>query len=192
MNAALRAYAIVADPAAAWRKIEVEPADAAYLLTRYVALLALIPAVCGLIGACVIGVVVPGTGIVRLPTIDGWFGAVFGFVTSCAIVFVLGVVIHFLAPAFGGARDFDKAFKLAVYSYTPVWLTGIFLLLPGLRFLLFLGFYGAYILWLGLPPLAKTPAAKLTSFAIVIVAWACGLTLLAAAAQHALFGGRVV
>ena len=45
-----------------------------------------------------------------------------------------------------GSEDFDSAFKLAVYSYTPVWLAGIFLLLPGLRFLILLGFYGAYVL----------------------------------------------
>ena len=36
---------------------------------------------------------------------------------------------------FGGRADFDSAFKLAVYSFTPVWLAGIFLLVPGLRFL---------------------------------------------------------
>jgi hypothetical protein len=55
MNAALRAHAILADPAAEWRKIEVEPSDAAHLLTSYVALLALIPAISGFIGACVVG-----------------------------------------------------------------------------------------------------------------------------------------
>ena len=59
MNAALRAHAILADPAAEWRKIEVEPSDAAHLLTSYVALLALIPAMSGFIGACVVGIVVP-------------------------------------------------------------------------------------------------------------------------------------
>ena len=62
MNAALRAHAILADPAAEWRKIEVEPSDAAHLLTSYVALLALIPAISGFIGACVVGIVVPGGG----------------------------------------------------------------------------------------------------------------------------------
>jgi hypothetical protein len=60
MNAALRAQAILADPSAAWTRIEKESGDAAYLLTGYVALLALIPAVFGFIGACVVGVVVPG------------------------------------------------------------------------------------------------------------------------------------
>ena len=60
MNAALRAHAILADPAAEWRKIEIEPSDAAHLLTSYVALLALIPAISGFIGACVVGDRRPG------------------------------------------------------------------------------------------------------------------------------------
>jgi hypothetical protein len=89
---------------------------------------------------------------------------------------------------FGGRRDFGSAFKLAVYSYTPVWLAGIFLLVPGLRFLTLTAFYGAYITWQGLPLLMKTPQANVPGYAAVIVACACALTLLAAAAQHGLFG----
>ena len=78
---------------------------------------------------------VPAVGLVRAPLFDGLFGAIFGYVLSCAIVLVLGILIDLVAPLFGGRRDFDSAFKLAVYSFTPVWLAGIFLVLPGLRFL---------------------------------------------------------
>ena len=101
---------------------------------------------------------------------------------------LLGLLIDALAPRFGGRRNFDSAFKLAVYSYTPVWLAGIFLLAPGLRFLGLTGFYGAYILWCGLPRLMKTPARRVPPYAAVIVAGACALALITAAARHALFG----
>jgi hypothetical protein len=157
-------------------------------LTSYVVLLALIPAVFSFIGACVVGTIVPGVGIVRAPILDGLFGAVFGYVMTCATVLLLGLLINALAPRFGGRGNFDSAFKLAVYSYTPVWLAGIFLLAPGLRFLGLTGFYGAYILWCGLPRLMKTPARRVPSYAAVIVAGACALTLFTAAARHALFG----
>jgi phosphotransferase system glucose/maltose/N-acetylglucosamine-specific IIC component len=143
MNAALRAHAILADPSTEWTKIEVEPSDAAHLLISYVALLALVPAICGFIGACVVGVVVPGTGTVRAPVLDGIFGTVFSSVMTCATVLVVALVINVLAPTFGSQRDFNSAFKLAVYSYTPLGLAGIFLLAPGLRFLVLTGFYGA-------------------------------------------------
>jgi Yip1 domain len=188
MNAALRAHAILADPAAEWPKIEVEPSDAAHLLTSYVALLALIPAISGFIGACVVGVVEPGGTTLRAPVLDGLFGAVFSYVMTCATVFVLALVINLLAPTFASRRGFDGAFKLAVYSYTPLWLAGIFLLAPGLRFLVLTGFYGAYLLWIGLPALMQTPGPKVPAYAAAIVACACMLTLIIAAAQHALFG----
>jgi len=188
MNAAWRAGRILADPSGAWTKIEKESGDAAYLLSGYVAPLAVIPAAFGFIGACIVGVAVPGAGTVRAPVIDGVFAAIFGYVMSCATVLALGLLIDLLAPLFHGRRNFDSAFKLAVYAYTPVWLTGIFLLAPGLWFIGLIGFYGAYLLWAGLPQLMKVPVAKVASYTAVIVACAGALILVVGAAQHALFG----
>jgi hypothetical protein len=188
MNVALRARAMLADPFAEWTAIEREPGDPAYLLSRYVAVLALIPAASSFIGASLIGVVVPDGATVRTPIFNGLFGAVFGYVMTCATVLLLGLVINLVAPAFGGRRDFDSAFKLAVYSFTPVWLVGIFLLLPGLRFLVLTGCYGAYILWLGLPLSTKSPERQALSFATVIVVCAFALVYLAAHAQQVIFG----
>jgi Yip1 domain len=187
MKAAWRAKAMLLDPAAEWPAIERESGDPAYLLSRYVAALALVPAVCSFIGASVIGVIVPGTGLVRASLFDGFFGAIFGYAMTFGIVLILALTIDLLAPLFGGRKDFDSAFKLAVYSYTPVWLAGIFLLLPGLRFLILLSFYGAYVLALGLPPLMKSPAQKSYGYAIVVVVCACALTLIVAAIQRAVF-----
>jgi hypothetical protein len=188
MNIAMRAHAIIIDPPAEWAKIESEPGDAVQLLTSYVAPLAAIPALSGFIGACLVGVVVPGVGTVRASVLHGLFGSAFGYVTACATVLVLGLVIDLLAPVFGSRRGFERAFKLAVYSHTPFWLAGIFLLAPGLRFLIVLSVYGVYLLWKGLPPLMETPRAKIPAITAVIVGCAGALTLIFAAAQHALFG----
>jgi hypothetical protein len=192
MNAAARARRILADPSAEWAKIAQESnaefSDVEYLLTSYVARLALIPAVFGLVGACIVGVVVPGRGAVRAPVFDGLFGAVLGYVLSCATVLVLGLLIQALAPIFGGRRNFDSAFKLAIYSYTPVWLAGIFLLAPGLRFLGVLGLYGVYLLWTGLSPMMKAPASGVLPYTAVVAASAGVLIAAVAAVQHALFG----
>ncbi len=188
MNAVLRAKAVLAAPSAEWIRIEKEPGDAASLLTSYVALLALVPAIFGLIGASFVGAIVPGVGLVRAPILDGLAGAVFGYVVTCATVLVLGLLIYLLAPAFGARRDFYSAFKLAVYSYTPVWLAGIFLLAPGLRFLGLTGFYGAYILWTGLPRLIKLPEDKVLGLTAAIVACAGVLTFVGTTSQRMLFG----
>jgi hypothetical protein len=187
MNAFVRAKAILVDPAAAWRGIEKDIGDPAYLLSRYVAVLALIPALSGFVGATLIGVVTP-SGVLRADLIDGLFGAIVSYATSCAIVLLVGLIIDLLAPLFGGRRDFEDAFKLAVYSFTPLWLVGIFLLLPGLRFLLLIGAYGIYLFWLGAPRLTKVPEQQAANFTAVIVICACGLLYAAALAQRMLFG----
>lgn len=59
MNVHWRAQAMLADPAAEWAAIAAEPGDAAYVLNRYVTVLALIPAAFSFVGACIVGVVVP-------------------------------------------------------------------------------------------------------------------------------------
>jgi hypothetical protein len=188
MHAILRVPTILTDPFAEWARIEKEPDDLAYLLLGYVALLVLIPAVFGFIGACFVGAVVPGRGLVRASIFDGVFGAIVGYVLSFVTVALLGLFIDLLAPQFGGRRDFASAFRLAVYSYTPVWLTGVFLLLPGLRFLMLTGFYGAYILLAGLPRLMKSSPQKSAGFTALVSLFALVLTMLAATAQRALFG----
>jgi hypothetical protein len=188
MNPALRAKAMLVDPAAEWIEIERESGDPAYLLSRYVALLALVPALSGFIGTSLIGVVVPGPGVVRASLFDAIFGAIFGYVLAFATVLVLGFVINTLAPAFGGQKNFGNAFKLAVYSFTPAWLAGIFLILPGLRFLVLTGFFGAYVLWLGLPRLMKAPPQRSLGYVFAVVACAGVLAYSAAAAQRAVFG----
>ncbi len=188
MNAARRARAILVDPVGEWAAIASEPGDPAYVLSRYVAVLALIPAAFSFIGACIVGVVLPNGDLARAPLVNGLFGAILGYILSCAIVLVLGILINFVAPLFGGRRDFDRAFELAAYSLTPAWLAGIFLVLPGLRFLTLTGFYGAYILWLGLPQLARSPTQKSLGFTVLIVVCAFALAYAAAAAQRVVFG----
>jgi len=188
MNVLVRSKAILVDPVAAWRDIEKDVGDPAYLLSRYVALLALIPALSSFVGATLIGVLTPSGAILRANLIDGLFGAVFSYAASCAIVLLLGLIIDLLAPLFGGRRDFEEAFKLAVYSFTPLWLAGIFLLLPGLRFLLLTGIYGIYLFWLGAPRLTKMPEQQAANFTLVIVVCTAGLLYGAALAQRMLFG----
>jgi hypothetical protein len=188
MNAAARAKAILVDPATAWQRIEKDIGDPAFLLSRYVAVLALIPAVSGFIGATLIGAVAPSGAVVRADLVDGLFGAIFNYAASCAIVLLLGLIMNVVAPLFGGRRDFDEALKLAVYSFTPLWLAGLCLLLPGLRFLLLTGAYGAYLLWLGVPRLTKIPEQHAVNFTVVIVICTCGLLYGAALAQRILFG----
>ena len=81
-------------------------------------------------------------------------------------------MIDLLAPRFGAEKNFPNAVKLSAYSHTPLWLAGIFLLIPGLNFLLILGLYGFYLLWVGLPMLMKVPNDKALPYAAIVTACA--------------------
>ena len=144
--------AILVSPDTAWPAIARQKGDASALFVRYVAILASIPALARFIGAALVGLYAP-----VLPSLAG---ALVVYLASFAIVYVLALIIDALAPRFGGQKNFAGALRLAVYAFTPVWLAGIFLLVPGLSFLVILGAHGIYLLWTGMPVLMQVPAEK--------------------------------
>lgn len=165
-----RARNILLAPRREWPVIEREFTEPAFLFARYVAVLALIPALAGFIGSSLVGVKV-SAGTFREPLVSGFASAAIGYLLSFVIVYVTALVIDSLAPRFDGRRNFMQALKLSAYAHTPVWLAGIFLVVPGLRFLTVLSFYGGYLLWTGLPVLMGVPRSRalLLAAAIVIV-----------------------
>jgi hypothetical protein len=165
-----RVKAILFSPKTEWPVIEREPLDVAYVMTHYVAVLAFIPAIAGFVGGSVIGVTLPQVGVVRAPVFFGMMSAVIGYVLSFVIVYVVATIIDTLAPTFGGVKNFPSALKLAVYSSTPAWLAGVFIVLPGLTFMTALGLFGFYLLWVGLPVLMKSPPERTTVYTASVVA----------------------
>lgn len=181
MNLIERAKAIILSPATEWPVIERESGEPAYLFMNYVAILALIPAIAGFIGTSIIGVSVPVIGTVRVPFFTGLFSAIFGYVLTFVVVYVVGLIVDLLAPTFAGQKNSANALKLAVYSFTPAWLAGIFQIIPGLAFLSILGLYGIYLFWLGLPILMKAPKDKALVYTIAVVVCAIVVQIVAVA-----------
>ena len=105
----------------------------------------------------------------------GLVGAVLQYVLAFAAVYVLAVITDALAPTFGGRKSQPNALKLAVYSMTPVWLVGVFSLIPGLRILAILGLYSVYLFWLGVPALMKAPDDKSVLYTAAVVV--CGIVI---------------
>ena len=169
MMIAERVNAVLLKPATEWQRIEQERDDLTYVLNVYIAILAAIPAVAGFIGFSAVGVALADGTILRVPVLLGLLGALFGYVMSFVTVYVLAFAANLLAPRFGGQRNFPAALKLIVYSYTPVWITGVFLLLPGLRFLAVLAIYGIYPLYEGLPRLMRVPQERALAYTAMIV-----------------------
>lgn len=159
MNLVERARGIIVSPATEWQVIDREPGDVGFLFSNYVAILAAIPAVCGFIGWVLLG----------LPITTALVIALTRYVLSFVTIYVVAFIVDQVAPSFGGRRDFESAFKLVVFSATPMWLAGVFLLIPGLGFLAILGLYAVYLLWTGIPPLMRAPQDRAVVYTVVVV-----------------------
>lgn len=158
---------ILTTPKTEWPRIDAEPATIGSIYTGYVIILAAIPAIAGLIGQ---QVMMGGF----TPSLNYSIGtAVIGYVLSLVAVYLLALIIDVLAPNFGGTRDMEKSFKVAAYCYTPVWVLGIFNLIPFLGVIAALAgiVYAGYLLYLGLGTVKNVAVDKVAGYtAAVIVA----------------------
>jgi Yip1 domain len=178
-----RVQAILLSPDTEWPVIEREPGDVAFLFSRYVAILAAIPALARFIGGTLVGG--------HLTFLAGLLSAIAGYLMTFVVVYVVALIIDALAPSFGAQKNFPNALKLSVYSHTPFWLAGIFFLMPGLSFLTVLGLYGLYLLYLGLPVLVRAPREQALLYAAAVVLCALILAIVVGALQVALFFSAV-
>lgn len=160
-----RVRAIMMTPRAEWPAVASKSGDA--LAIRYIAILALIPALARLTGGWLIGG--------YTPFLSALIGAVVAYALSFVTVFVVALAVDLLAPKFGGQRGYSSALRLTTYSFTPVWLAGIVLLVPGASFLVVLGLYGLYLMWTGLPVLMQSPRERALPYVIAVAACAVAL-----------------
>jgi hypothetical protein len=171
-----RAKNICLSPQTEWPKIASEPATTSSLFTGYAMILAAIPAICGMIGMTVVGMSLPVIGTIRVPIGSALTNAIIGYVLGLGALFVLSLIINALAPTFDGTKDPIAALKVAVYTYTPVWLIGVLSLYPALGMLaLIAALYAIYLLYLGLPVLMKCPAEKSVGYTALTIV--CAIVL---------------
>src|SRR5215510_3878156 len=93
-----RVKAIILRPQTEWPVIAREPAEPASLLTGYVAILALIPALAGFIGTSLIGR--------YFPIMSGLIYWIVIYLLTFVIVFVVALIVDALAPTFSAQKNF--------------------------------------------------------------------------------------
>ena len=160
---------IILTPKTEWPVIDREPGDVAYIFTNYVAILAAIPAICGFIGMSIVGISSPGAASMRVSVATGLLITIMLYLATFAVVYVVALVVDALAPTFAGHKNFESALKVTAYSYTPLWIVGILLLIPLLGLVTFMltllaGLYSIYLLYTGLPVLMKSPQDKILPY----------------------------
>ena len=157
---------ILMSPKTEWPIIEAENKPHQQVCTTYVLMLALIPAVASFIGYGLIGYSVLGVKIFGIST--GIKQSITQYITMVGGVYISAYIIDLLADTFGARKDFNRAFSLVAYAYTPMFVAGIFYILPSLSWLASLaGLYGLYLLYIGLQPMMQAPAEKQTSYFVV-------------------------
>lgn len=163
-----RAYGLLRDPKAEWEQIRREETTIPSILLGYVAPLAALPPLCGVLGSFVFGQHIAGQTV--RPAIDAaLIGAGLSFIASVALVFLLGVLINAVADNFDADRDDVAAQKVAAYSMTPAFLSGVFSLWPPLWWLSLIGIgMAVFLLYRGLPILMKAPEDRALGYTATV------------------------
>ncbi|PKQ65798.1 hypothetical protein BZG02_01980 [Labilibaculum filiforme] len=168
---------ILIQPKLAWETIGKEQINRKDFLLSYVLPLVLIPSIASFIGYGLIGM---GSYFKVASLSWGLHQAILAFVGAFTGVFVSAFCIHKLAATFNTELSFTNAIKLVAYSYTPIWLAGVFYILPSLSILgLIAGIYSLYILYIGFVPITKVSEEKKTSYFILSLILVIGVSILA-------------
>jgi hypothetical protein len=149
--AAERATAILTKPQEAWAAIKAEPTTINDIITRYVMILAAIPAICGFIGSLFLGTRFFSSLVAHI--------LMYGI--TIAGVYLAAFVFNKLAPKFDGMIDMTEAIKLAAFSSTASYVAGVFSLVPPLAWIGGLvSLYSLYLLYTGIPVMSTVPQPR--------------------------------
>ncbi|MEN8222391.1 MAG: Yip1 family protein [Acidobacteriota bacterium] len=155
-----RVIGILTKPVDEWKKIKGEQATVAGLFTNYAIILAAIPAIAGFLGLMIVGFPI------RFP----FTFAIANYIFSLLGVFLLALVIDNFAPIFDSNKNMTDSTKIAVYSYTPTWVAGIFYIIPQLGMVAMIaGFYSLYLLYLGIKEIKAPSKAKEAGYFVSII-----------------------
>jgi hypothetical protein len=157
-----RIIGLLRAPRSEWPKIAAEPASIASLYANYIVPVAGFAVACRLLNDLTRGA---RLGEHAAPGFVEAIGAALqSYVVQLVGVFVVALIIEWLAPSFGGVKDRVAALKLAAYAATASWLANVFLLIPGLGILVLLGLYSLRLFHLGAPAVLGIPQQRAMQF----------------------------
>jgi len=161
-----RVIGILTKPKIEWVVIANEKADTKKLLFGYALILSLIPAIAVFLEMGIIGTRVMGYTLRSIPT--GIMQAVVQILSAIIGVYLLAIVIDLLAPSFDSEKNAGRSLQLAVYSSTASWVAGVLMIVPGMKWLAFVGgLYGIYLLVVGMPFVKGTPKDKVAGYVVL-------------------------
>ena len=177
---------ILIQPNTEWIIIESESTDPKALFLNYVAIVAIIPAAANFLSF----VLFAGPFGTRVGVGTALAAAVTQYVLSLVMVLVVAFIADLLAPSFDGRKNFNQALKLTGYSLTAAWIAGVFVIIPGVGWLIVLigTLYTLYLFFLGTQVMMKIPEQKAIGYTVVVVVVAIIVSFVIGMFQSAMLG----
>lgn len=164
-----RAWGLFSEPGKEWEQIRKEETTVPALFAGYVLPVAAVPTFASMLGQQIFGENIGGAEPYREPFLSALLGAVVTCLSVVALVYLVGLLINVIAEQFDGDRHELNALKVAAYTPTPVLVTGLAAIYPGLWWVSFFGLAGsAYLLFRGLPILMRCPQDRATAYATTV------------------------
>src|SRR5580704_16687450 len=111
-----RAKSILLTPRTEWPVIAEEPDTVGGLYTKYIVIMAAIPALVHFISASLIGVSVPILGYYRVGVAAALSAAIVSYVVGLVGIFITMLIVDALAPTFRGQTNKVQALKAVAYA----------------------------------------------------------------------------
>ncbi|RFM30570.1 Yip1 family protein [Deminuibacter soli] len=168
MNIVDRVKNILLNPRTEWLAIEAEQPNAAMIMRGYVIPLAIVIAIAAFVGFGFVGIPVMG---VRFASIEaGLFNGVLHLLVSVLGVYISANVVDALAPSFDSEKHLGRSLQLVAYGCTPLLVARVFSVIPAIAGLISLAglCYTAYVWYIGLSPIKRTPDDKKVVYLAVI------------------------
>ena len=153
----IHTWGLMSNPANEWEAIR-QRSDSSGFALRHVLLYAAIPVICGYIGTTRVGWRI-GAGVpIRLEPESALLISILYYLVLIVGVFSVAYMIFWMANTYGAKQPFARAFVLAAFVPTPLFLIGLMQLYP--------------VLWLnlviGLPALALTVILLYTGIPVMM------------------------
>jgi hypothetical protein len=169
MDLVSRAKGVLLNPKSEWEVIKGETISNSDLFTKYALILAAIPAVCQFIGYSIFGLSLGPLGSYNVPVFRGLIWMVLFYALTIGGIYLVAFIMDALAPSFGSTKNLNASLKVVVFSYTAIWIVGVFHIIPYLSILSILGLYSLYLLYIGMGVVKEVPKDKLLGYFIVLL-----------------------
>ena len=165
-------------PQQEWNVIKAEVISNFQIYLKYVLWIALLPSVGYLLSFLRYGSV-----LINLRA------AIINYAIVLISIDLSAYAIYLLAPSFNSVKDLNLSLKLAAFSMASLLVAGLLVFIPVLgAFVWIVGAaYGAYLLYLGLPVLLKTPEDKRASYLVTAFVIMLGSYILLAVIASLIF-----